>query len=205
MPIKVFANGAALSAADVNTYLMNQSVITCTSSTRPASPSTGMFIYETDTGERRFYDGTIWRLRVAQPRSAARWYRSAALSLVSGDVPLDTSSYDYGSRMTSSGYTAPETGLYSVKYRVEWAAPTTAEDGLAQVATSAGTVLTQGSRATVRGVTVGDTFASAGADELVIASGTVIKLVLARGVGSSATVQGSGNSYSTFLAVRRVE
>jgi hypothetical protein len=60
MPFKTFAPGV-LTAADVNTFLMRQAVITCTSTTRPASPTEGMTIYETDTDDFRFYTGTAWR------------------------------------------------------------------------------------------------------------------------------------------------
>ncbi len=34
----------------------------CTSTSRPASPSEGMVIYETDTNTKRWYDGTNWQL-----------------------------------------------------------------------------------------------------------------------------------------------
>lgn len=60
MGFKTFAPGV-LTSSDVNTFLMRQSVITCTSSTRPASPNEGMFIYETDTDAFVFYTGTIWQ------------------------------------------------------------------------------------------------------------------------------------------------
>jgi hypothetical protein len=60
MPIKTFTVGSVLTASDVNTYLMNQSVIVCTSSTRPASPVEGMTIYQTDTDNQWFYDGAAW-------------------------------------------------------------------------------------------------------------------------------------------------
>ena len=49
MSFKSFVAGQILTAAEVNTYLMRQSVITCTSGTRPSSPNAGMVIYETDT------------------------------------------------------------------------------------------------------------------------------------------------------------
>lgn len=59
MAFKVFAPGV-LTSSDVNTFLMRQAVITCTSSTRPASPSEGMTIYETDTDAYAVYDGSNW-------------------------------------------------------------------------------------------------------------------------------------------------
>jgi hypothetical protein len=60
MAFKTFAPGV-LTSSDVNTFLMRQAVIVCTSSTRPASPNEGMTIYETDTDRHAFYTGTAWR------------------------------------------------------------------------------------------------------------------------------------------------
>jgi hypothetical protein len=59
MAFKTFTPGV-LTASDVNTFLMRQAVITCTSSTRPASPNEGMTIYETDTKRTLVYSGTAW-------------------------------------------------------------------------------------------------------------------------------------------------
>jgi hypothetical protein len=58
-----FADGAALPAADLNTYLMKQAVIVCTAGTRPASPIEGMTIYETDTDKLLIYTTatTLWQ------------------------------------------------------------------------------------------------------------------------------------------------
>lgn len=62
MAFKTFAPGV-LTSSDVNTFLMRQAVITCTSSTRPASPSEGMTIYETDTDALAIYTGSAWQYR----------------------------------------------------------------------------------------------------------------------------------------------
>ncbi|WP_330438825.1 hypothetical protein OHB44_28040 [Micromonospora sp. NBC_00821] len=62
MAHKAFADGDVLTAAEVNTYLMNQAVIVCTSGTRPSSPPEGMVIYETDTDLIRVYTGSTWAL-----------------------------------------------------------------------------------------------------------------------------------------------
>lgn len=61
MAYKEFAAGDVLTAADVNTYLMNQAVIACTSGTRPSSPTDGMVIYETDTNKLLVRESTVWR------------------------------------------------------------------------------------------------------------------------------------------------
>lgn len=49
-----------LTSADLNAYLMKQSVIVCTSGTRPSSPPEGMTIYETDTDRYSCYTGSAW-------------------------------------------------------------------------------------------------------------------------------------------------
>ncbi|MEU4589990.1 hypothetical protein [Micromonospora aurantiaca (nom. illeg.)] len=60
MAFKTFSAGDVLTASDVNTYLMKQVVIVCTSGTRPSSPVEGMTIYETDTDVLRVHNGSNW-------------------------------------------------------------------------------------------------------------------------------------------------
>lgn len=57
MGYKNWAAGDPLLAADVMSYLMNQSVISCTSSTRPSLSVEGVLIYETDTDRFYVYNG----------------------------------------------------------------------------------------------------------------------------------------------------
>jgi hypothetical protein len=61
---KVFAVGEVLTAADVNDYLMEQSIsIFADSTARDAqitSPIEGMFCYLADTNELQFYNGAAW-------------------------------------------------------------------------------------------------------------------------------------------------
>jgi len=61
---KVFAVGEVLTAADVNDYLMEQSIsIFADSTARDAqitSPIEGMFCYLADTNELQFYNGSAW-------------------------------------------------------------------------------------------------------------------------------------------------
>lgn len=58
MPFKVFTNGSILPDTDVNDYLMEQVIISCTSGTRPSSPNDGMAIWETDTERYMSWNAT---------------------------------------------------------------------------------------------------------------------------------------------------
>jgi hypothetical protein len=63
MAFKVFANGFALNASEINTYLMNQSVMVFADSAARASaltPSEGMVTYLQDTNALEYYTGTAW-------------------------------------------------------------------------------------------------------------------------------------------------
>lgn len=60
MAYKAFTNGSILTDTDLNTYLMRQTVIVCTSGTRPPSPVEGMVIFETDTNRLNVYTGAAW-------------------------------------------------------------------------------------------------------------------------------------------------
>lgn len=61
---KTFASGEVLTATNVNTYLMEQSIMVFADSsardTAIASPSEGMFVYLTGTDELQFYNGSAW-------------------------------------------------------------------------------------------------------------------------------------------------
>jgi len=61
---KTFAAGEVLTAGDVNTYLMQQTVMVFASesarTTAIASPSEGMFTYLSDTDAFQYYTGSAW-------------------------------------------------------------------------------------------------------------------------------------------------
>ena len=61
---KTFTAGEVLTAANVQGYLMDQTVMVFADSsardTAIASPSEGMFVYLADTNALQFYDGTAW-------------------------------------------------------------------------------------------------------------------------------------------------
>jgi hypothetical protein len=64
MPRKVFTAGEVLAASDVNSYLMNQMVMTFAGSAARgsaiASPTEGMLTYLADTDAFEFYNGTTY-------------------------------------------------------------------------------------------------------------------------------------------------
>lgn len=64
MAYKVFANGYNLNASELNTYLMNQSVIVFANAaartTALTSPTEGMITYLSDTNALEYYDGSAW-------------------------------------------------------------------------------------------------------------------------------------------------
>ena len=63
MAYKVFANGFALNASELNTYLMNQSVMVFANSaarTAAFTPTEGMVTYLEDTNALEVYNGTAW-------------------------------------------------------------------------------------------------------------------------------------------------
>jgi len=108
MAIKTFSVSEVLTASDVNTYLMKQAVITCTSSTRPSSPVDGMMIYQTDTDNTWSYDGATWLpstgLQPIKPTSATN-----------GTVTGNITTFSNVSSVTINGVF---TANYS-RYRVE--------------------------------------------------------------------------------------
>jgi len=61
---KDFTAGEVLTADDVDTYLMQQTVMVFADSTARnaaiASPSEGMFSYLADTNALEYYDGSAW-------------------------------------------------------------------------------------------------------------------------------------------------
>ena len=61
---KTFSDGSVLTAAEVNTYLMQQTIMAFADATARdaaiSSPSEGMFVYLTGSNALQFYDGSSW-------------------------------------------------------------------------------------------------------------------------------------------------
>lgn len=118
MPFKTFNDGDVLTASDVNTYLMKQAVIGCTSGTRPASPVEGMMIYETDTDLIRAYTGSGWE-------TIAGIIRAAVTSRQNGQFTVTATTYG----ITTTGGTYVDCGTafvvpWSGQVTLSWAAGT---------------------------------------------------------------------------------
>lgn len=89
MAYKVFSNGNALNASELNTYLMNQSVMVFASTTaRDAaltSPTEGMLVWLEDSNKYVYYTGSAWTDLLSA--SAGGWSdKSANYNILSGDL-----------------------------------------------------------------------------------------------------------------------
>jgi hypothetical protein len=87
---KTFTN-ATLTAADVNDYLMEQSVIQATTTTRPSAPHEGMVVAATNTNALEVYSGSAW-LEFGRWGAAATW------------TPVVTQSYAVGATVNHAVY-----------------------------------------------------------------------------------------------------
>lgn len=85
MAFKTFANGYPLTASELNTYLMNQSVMVfATASARSlalTSPTEGMVTFRSDDNKFEYYDGAAW----VEITGSAMADKSANYSIVAGD------------------------------------------------------------------------------------------------------------------------
>jgi hypothetical protein len=86
---KTFSAGQVLGASDVNTYLMQQSLMVFASASARdaaiASPTEGMHAYLNDTGIVTAYDGTYW-----QPITPASRESGTASATLSSGSPWST-------------------------------------------------------------------------------------------------------------------
>ena len=164
----------------------------------------GLYVHRMDTDLLEHTDGTTWLQKPAQP-AACRYYRAGAATLGASafsDVLVDTKLFDYytgGASFVSGVFTAPQTGLYDVRFGLGVVVGNNPQDFFATVATSGNTELSRGSRGNPRTMTAGDTLHSSGSDLVPLASGAQIKLRGYNGGGNAINIAAS--SADTFLTV----
>jgi hypothetical protein len=100
MAYKVFSNGDALTGGELNTYLMNQSVMVFASATaRTAalpSPSEGMVTYLEDTNALYLWTGATWQSIVS--------VTGTGNILINSNFVVNQRSYTSGSALSSGAY-----------------------------------------------------------------------------------------------------
>lgn len=133
MPRKNFLNGYPLPASDINTYLMDQSVMTFASATARtsaiATPTEGMLTWLEDSNKFSYYSGSAWTdLVPAQAQTVSD--KTANYSIVAGDA------YSL-IRSTSSAITITIDNVLTVGQRIDFA-----QFGSGQVTFAAGSGVT---------------------------------------------------------------
>jgi len=123
MPRKTFADGDPLPAADLNTYLMDQSVQTYASSgarnTALPSPVEGQVVYIADIDRFEFYNGSAWfAVSGKMPRYEIKL--GSTFSITNGTTAVVTGwtsiSNTGGFSGTAGVITVPTTGRYNMTY-----------------------------------------------------------------------------------------
>lgn len=110
MAYRTFTNGEILTASHLNDYLMNQSVIVCTSGTRPSAPTEGMVIYESDTKAYLVYNGTTFvRSGMFDHNTYGMKYDTEATV-----QSFTSSTYSPGSPVCGTTFIAPPSGIVFV-------------------------------------------------------------------------------------------
>ena len=114
---------------------MKQSVIVCTSGTRPAGPNEGMTIYETDTDRVQIYNGAAWSpaasVGTATPRCGVSRATDQSIAENSPNVLVSWTNedYDVGAMFSATSTTAATIpsgwgGLYLITTAVQFASST---------------------------------------------------------------------------------
>jgi hypothetical protein len=133
MAYKVFANGFALNASELNTYLMNQSVMVFADATARdadlATPLEGMLVWLQDSNKYMYYSGSAW-VNLISPQAQTVSDKSANYSIVGGDA------YSL-IRSTSTAITITIDNVLSVGQRIDFA-----QFGTGQVTFAAGSGVT---------------------------------------------------------------
>jgi hypothetical protein len=145
MAYKVFSNGDALTGGELNTYLMNQSVMVfATTTARDAAlttPNEGMVVWLQDSDKYVYYTGSAWADLITPPSTSGNaiingafdiWQRGTSFSNPSGTYTADRfaangPSGDTVSQQTFTPGAAPVAG-YEGQYHLRYATGATAGD-----------------------------------------------------------------------------
>ena len=116
MPLFDAVPGGALPAATYNLNVRNQVITTCTSSTRPATPVEGQFIYETNNDAMAFWNGSAWIYAPPVLLYQASATQAFTASQTSTNITFDVEVIDLGAigAVGSATLTVPLDGLYSL-------------------------------------------------------------------------------------------
>jgi len=132
MPRKNFLNGYPLPASDINTYLMDQSVMTFASATARtsaiATPTEGMLTWLEDSNKFSYYTGSAWVDFTALPQTISD--KTANYSIVAGDAGNLV-------RSTNSAITITIDNVLAIGQRIDFA-----QYGTGQITFAAGSGVT---------------------------------------------------------------
>jgi hypothetical protein len=134
MPRKIFAAGDVLTASDVNTFLMDQSVMTFASSAARASAigtaTEGMLTYLDDTNTFQYWDGAAYVPLVSIPTPTNSTVTTAYTAVIG-----NKGGFVYSTSSSAITVTFPD--IYSIGDRVD-----VIRDGAGTVSIAAGTGVT---------------------------------------------------------------
>jgi hypothetical protein len=145
MPRKVFTAGEVLAANDVNSFLMNQSVMTFSGTVARASaiptPTEGMLVYLEDTNTYQTWNGSAWQ----------NLYNSSVTTLAAGTTYTATAANAGGIiySTSASAVTVNIPDIYSIGDRID-----IIRDGAGTVTIAAGTGITSWAGAGTAGTAV---------------------------------------------------
>lgn len=138
MGFKTFNDGDVLTASDLNSYLMRQSVIECTSGTRPSAPVEGMTIYETDTDTIVTYTNSGWETMAAPLRPTVVDRQGGQYTANNTSFGVATTGGSYASCGTT--FVPPSSGRLLLHFSGVTVNSTTADTLISPVVRSGGTV-----------------------------------------------------------------
>ena len=156
MPWKDFTS-AILTSPDVDTYLMNQAVVQCTSGARPSSPPEGMVAAVQDKDRLEIANaagnwvrGPAWdaagRTGAHGPFGATNFFSGLVNRVQIGSL-FDS---DGGVNLTADNYTIPIPGLWYITFQVIYGASFTAATHYGRIAISGSNFDFKGSSETAR-------------------------------------------------------